>query len=131
LLLAIAASPVSGQTPNPAGAVAEIAVYPGATSFCSQHITAAPQDGKPGPHITRTAYHSSHPPEKVVGFYRRELGTDTHRHEEREDIWRLPLDQPERTVTVTTVKQAVLGADCKTPPRSARTVVIISTIARP
>ena len=130
LWLPITGAPLAGQKPEP-GQPAAIAVYPGAKSFCSQHITGAPQDGKPGPHITWTGYYSPDPPDKVVAFYRRELGTDTHRHEEREDVWRLPLDSPERTVSVTSVKQAMLPSDCKKPPSSARTVVSISAIARP
>jgi hypothetical protein len=131
LLLPVTGGPLAAQSREPGGAPAEIAVYPGATSFCSEHISGAPQNGKPGPHITWTGYQSSDPPEKVVAFYHRELGTSTHSREGQEDIWRLPLDRPERTVSVTTVKDAVLVSRCKKPPSSARTVVVISTMARP
>ena len=43
LLLPITGGPLVGQSPEPGKAPAAIAVYPGAKSFCSEHITGAPR----------------------------------------------------------------------------------------
>jgi hypothetical protein len=119
------------QAPPDRSPAKAVPVYPGATAYCSEHVIGAPQAGKPGPHLDWTAYHSPDPPVKVVAFYRTELGTGSHRHEDGTDIWRLPFDRPDRVVSVTTVEEAKPAPKCAPPPATTRTVIIVSTMTRP
>jgi hypothetical protein len=100
--------------------------------FCDEHIVGAPQrNGKAGSQINWTGYYSTDPLEKVVDHYTKVLGSENHRKEGNEDIWRFPLANPERILTVTDPQGTFPRGKCGAPPKSARTIVIISTMSRP
>jgi hypothetical protein len=104
----------------------DIKPYPGSTAFCTEHIT-----GSPDAHISWTGYYSLDSPEKVVGHYTKMLGSENHRKERNEDVWRFPFEKPERVLTVTHPGGAFPLGQCTRPPGSARAIVILSTMARP
>jgi hypothetical protein len=108
---------------------ASIPTYPGATSFCSQHVMGAPG----GPSISWTAYHTADAPETVVAWYERQLAAGLHRREGREDVWRVPFEAPEAVMSVAAATEPPPPiAECRTkPPASARTIILMSTISRP
>lgn len=111
-------------------AAGAIPPYPGAVQFCAQHVQGAPSGGTPGPSISWTAHHTSDTPETVVAWYRRQLAAGLHRREGREDIWRVPFDQPTAVLTVSTVADFRLASSCDTrPPSTARAVIVMSTMA--
>ena len=112
--------------------VVDIQPYPGSTAFCTEHITGAPgADRKPGPHISWTAYYSVDPPMRVVGHYTKVLGSENHRKEGNEDVWRFPIAKPERCMRVTQPGGTFPTGQCTHPPGSARAIVISSTMTRP
>jgi len=104
----------------------DIKPYPGSTAFCTEHV-----NGGPNGHITWTGYYSSDSPEKVVLHYTKALGSENHRKERGEDVWRFPLAKPERVLTVTQPGGAFPLGQCRRPPGSTRAIVILSTMARP
>jgi hypothetical protein len=110
-----------------------VPIYPGATAYCSQHVTGAPRGALPGPSISWTAYYTDDAPEAVAAWYQRRLPDAQHRREGREDIWRLPADHPEAVVSVTAVVDAPPPLDaCKQRvPTKARTLILLSTMTRP
>ena len=114
-------------------AAVTIPPYPGAATLCSQHVTGAPSGGKPGPHISWTAFHTADAADAVVRWYTSRLPADAHRREGRVDVWRMPADRPEAVVSVTTVADAPPPvASCEErPPATARTIILISAMARP
>ena len=116
-----------GQSP-----VVDIKPYPGSIMFCTEHIVGAPQgDGKAGAHISWTGYYSADPPSKVVLYYTKILGSQNHRKEGNENIWRFPLAKPERVLTVTQPGGTFPRGRCPRPPGSARAIVITSIMTRP
>ena len=123
----VATSLWRGTEPQPGkGSDDDIKPYPGSTAFCTEHVT-----GAAGAHINWTGYYSVDSPEKVVGHYTKTLGSENHRKERNEDIWRFPLAKPERVLTVTRPGGAFPLGQCTPPPRSARAIMILSTMARP
>jgi hypothetical protein len=114
-------------------AAVTVPTYPGATSYCSQHVLGAPSGAVPGPSISWTAYYTSEAPEIVAAWYQRRLPDAQHRKEGREDIWRLPADQPEAVVSVSAVVDAPppLEACKQRVPAKARTLILLSTMTRP
>lgn len=117
----LSSSPAPQPGRNP---VVEIKPYPGSIEFCTQHITATPG------HIIWTGYYSVDPPEQVVRHYTKVLGSENHQKEGDEDVWRFPLAKPERVLRVTHPAGSFPRGECKGPPRSARAIVISSTMAR-
>ena len=118
--------------PGKSPVVVDIKPYPGSVEFCTEHVVGAPgRDGKAGPHISWTGYYSVDIPEKVIGHYRKLLGSENHRKEGDEDIWRFPFEKPEQVLTITHPGGTFPRGNCARPPRSARTIVISSTMARP
>jgi hypothetical protein len=121
LTTSLFSSPALQPGKNP---VVDIKPYPGSIAFCTQHITATPG------HIIWTGYYSVDPLEKVVSHYTKVLGSENHQKEGDEDVWRFPLAKPERVLSVTRPGRTFLPGECKGPPRSARTIVISSMMAR-
>ena len=106
--------------------VVDIKPYPGSIAFCTEHIIGAPGSG----HINWTGYYSVDPPEKVVSHYTKLLGSTNHQKEGDNDVWRFPLEKPERVLSVTHPGGTFPRGQCKGPPRSARAIVISSMMAR-
>jgi hypothetical protein len=103
--------------------------YPGAVQFCAQHVLGAPTGGTPGPEISWTAHHTSRAPETVVAWYQRRLAAGLHRREGREDIWRVPFEQPTAVLTISAVADFAHASSCDTrPPSMARSVIVLSTM---
>ena len=123
----------AGSVPQPdKSAAPSLDPYPGSTKFCSEHVAGARgATGKPGPHINWTGYFSTDPPEKVVSHYMRLLGSTNHAKEGDQDVWRFPLDVPERVLSVTHEKGVFPRGQCSPPPPSARAIVIVSMTTRP
>jgi hypothetical protein len=113
-------------------AAVTIPAYPGATKLCSQHVTGAPAGGQPGAHITWTAYYTADAPEVVVAWYRGRLAARLHRRQGKEDVWRIPADEPEAVLSVAAVADAPPPiASCRErPPATARTILLMSTTGR-
>lgn len=65
----------------------EIKPYPGAKHLCGKHVAGAPRDGKPGAHITWNAYYSRAGVNKVVDFYKDQLGTEKYSFEQDSHGW--------------------------------------------
>lgn len=117
------------QSSTPAGVVPS---YPEATRLCSGHVTGAPGPNAAGAHITWTAYYSLDPPETVVAWYQRRLASDLHRREGRQDVWRVPSRRPTAVLTVSAPGDAGSLTGCtERPPATARTVLVLSIMARP
>ena len=130
--IAVLVSAALSQSPAPQprkSTITTIDPYPGSIKHCSEHITGAPQrDGKTGPHINWVGYYSKDPIEKVVAHYTRLLGPENYRKEGERDVWRFPLEKPERVVSVTPAGQPMPGSQCVPVPASAQAVVIISAM---
>jgi hypothetical protein len=126
-ILAIAALVLAQPTP-----VGAIPPYPEATRFCGGHVSGAAGGGKTGPHIEWTAYYSLDAPDAVVAWYERWLASGLHRREGRQDIWRVPSDQPTQVLNVSAPGDAGPLTGCSDrPSAAARTVIVLSTMARP
>ena len=126
-ILMIAAAVAQGSPP--AGAIPS---YPQATRLCGGHVTGAPGPNGAGSHIAWTAYYSLDAPDTVVDWYQRRLAPELHRREERQDVWRVPPDRPAAVLTVSAPGDAGPLAGCtERPPATARTVLVVSTMARP
>lgn len=126
-LLVLTAAAAQGSTP--AGAIPS---YPEATRLCGGHVTGAPGPSGAGSHIAWTAYYSPDAPDTVVAWYRRRLASEFHRREERQDVWRVPSDRPAAVLTVSAPGDAGPLTGCtERPPATARTVLVVSTMARP
>lgn len=128
LALLLAAAPLDQPE---AGPPAGFSPLPGSIKFCSQHIVGAFQGTHPGEHISWAGYYSVEPVEKVVRHYLQVLGAANHEKEDDEDVWRFPVDVPERVLAVTGPQGAFPRAQCDEPPATARAIVIISTMTRP
>jgi hypothetical protein len=127
--VALLSAVVLAQAPSGDG---RIPPYPGATDFCTQFIVGAPTGDTPGPSIDWTAYYTADAPETVVAWYHGRLASGLHRREGREDIWRVPFDEPSAVLTVSTVADFTLAASCRArPPATARAVIVSSTMTRP
>ncbi len=114
--------------------VTELEPYPGSVRFCGGHVSGAPQPGGTlGPHITWDSYYSTDPPPAVVDHYTNMLGSESHSSDDGRDIWRFPLESPIRVLSVVpaTSRGPWTGSDCDPAPDSARTIVLISLMARP
>jgi len=121
-----------GPARQPGKSLVDIKPYPGSKTFCTEHIVGAPEkDGKPGAHISWTGYYSEDPIAKVVLHYTKTLGSENHRKERNEDVWRFPLGKPEQVLTVTQPGGTFPQGQCARPPGSARAIVIISMMTRP
>ena len=115
--------------PTRAGAIPP---YPDATRFCGGHMSGAAAGGATGPHIEWTAYFSLDAPDTVVAWYERRVASGLHRREGRQDVWRVPSDQPTAVLNVSAPGDAGPLAGCTDhPPATARTVIVMSTMARP
>ena len=147
-------TPATSKTPRPVALVAMIGIagalaitalvlaqptragtippYPDATRFCGGHVSGAAVGGKMGPHIEWTAYYSLDAPDTVVAWYERRLASGLHRREGRQDVWRVPSDQPTAVLNVSAPGDAGPLTGCTDrPPADARTVIVMSTMARP
>jgi hypothetical protein len=111
----------------------DIPSYPKAQRICSGHVSGSPTPGgAAGPHVEWTAYASLDAPETVVAWYEHRLARGLHRREGRQDIWRVPFDRPRAVLTVSTpVDAAPLTGCTERPAAPARTVIVMSTMARP
>jgi hypothetical protein len=106
--------------------------YPGAVELCGGSVTGAPgRDGRPGGHILWTTYYSVEPSATGAAHYLHLLGTQNHRKEGGEDIWRFPLDKPLHVLTVAPAPGKPPSPSCKAPPTTARAVIEISSMFRP
>jgi hypothetical protein len=107
--------------------------YPNAQRICDGHVSGASTPGEAaGPHIEWTAFSSLDAPETVVAWYGRRLDPGVHRREARQDIWRMPFDRPTAVLTVSAPGDAAPLTSCtEGPPATARTVIVMSTMARP
>jgi hypothetical protein len=107
--------------------------YPDAQRICDGHVSGAPTPGEAaGPHIEWTAFSSLDAPETVVAWYGHRLASRNHRREGRQDIWRVPFDRPTAVVTVSAPGDADPLTGCtERPAATARTVIVLSTMARP
>lgn len=106
--------------------------YPEATRLCSGHVTGAPGPRGAGPHIEWTAFYSPDAPDTVVAWYEGRLASGFHRREGRQDIWRIPSDQPTAVLTVSAPVDAGPLTGCpERPPATARTMLVLSTMTRP
>jgi hypothetical protein len=106
--------------------------YPDATRFCAGHVTGATAGAGAGPHIEWTAYYTLDAPDTVVAWYGRWLNAGLHRREGRQDLWRVPFDRPTALLDVSAPADAQRLTECtEHPPATARTVIVISSIARP
>jgi hypothetical protein len=115
--------------PTRAGAIPP---YPDATRFCGGHVSGAAGGGATGPHVEWTAYYSLDAPDTVVAWYERRLASGLHRREGRQDVWRVPSDQPTEVLNISAPGDAGPLAGCMDhPPAAARTVIVMSTMARP
>ena len=104
--------------------------YPGATNFCAQH-----RRRPHGRHAGSVSWMDRLLRGRFAGDRRRlvprPLPAGLHRREGREDIWRVPFDQPSAVLTVAAVADFKLAASCGTrPPATARTVIVSSRMAR-
>jgi len=127
-----AATPQSskqGQTALPRGVIEP----PGdALHLCGGHVTGAPlPDGKPGPPITWEAYSSQELPSALAKRYLDSLGSETHSRSDDCDLWRFPPDKPTHTLEVCPVSFQGPWSECShTPSRSAKSIILISSMAR-
>jgi hypothetical protein len=129
-LLAALVSAALSQSPAPETRPPVMNPYPRSIKHCSEHITGARQpDGNAGAHINWTGYYTMDPIEKVAEHYTRLLGADNHRKEDGEDVWRFPLDKPNSVLSVRPASRGMPGSQCKPLPKSARVVVIISSMS--
>jgi hypothetical protein len=127
-ILAISAL-VLAQEWSPGGT---IPAYPEARRFCGGHATGAPASGGAGPHLEWTAYYSLDATDTVVAWYERRLASGLHRREGRQDVWRVPSDRPTAVLNVSAPGDAGPLTGCTDhPPATARTVIVMSTMARP
>lgn len=102
-----------------------------ATFLCGGHVTGAPQpDGSPGPHITWDAYTSRRGTSTVAAAYRKSLGTQFHRVNGACETWRFPLDKPVRVLEVCPVSENGPWSQCEPIPADAKSIILISTMAR-
>jgi hypothetical protein len=114
------------NTPTPSS----VAQYPGASSFCSGHLTGADaEDGTPGPHISWAAYGTSSAPDEVIAYYTRELGSPSHEIA-GEPSWSLPLERPTRVVSVHAPSASGPWSGQCPVPEHAAAVFVLSTMAR-
>jgi len=112
----------------PAGSIPP---YPGQKGFCGGHVTGA-AGANPGPHVNWNAYYSLDTPDTVVAWYGRRLAPGLHRREGRQDIWRVPSDRPTAVLNVSAPGDAGPLTGCTDgPPATARTVLVMSAMARP
>lgn len=123
---AASADPQATQPAVPKGAVPP---YPGATEFCSGHLTSAPGSDAPGPHISWVAYATADPPSRVVMHYQAQIDPTSHAREGDQDIWRLPPVGPRQTVAVTAASQPGPWDRCDKPAKAAA-VIMHSTVAQ-
>jgi hypothetical protein len=71
-------------------------------------------------------------PDTVVTWYGRWLNAGLHRREGRQDVWRVPFDQPTAVLNVSAPADAGPLTGCTDrPPATARSVIVMSTMARP
>jgi hypothetical protein len=130
--LLVTASLSAGIATQPGKSAApDVKPYPGSREFCREHIAGAPRGDQAGAHLSWTGFHSSDPPEKVVSHYMKTLGPGHHRTVGSANVWRFPLDEPTVVVSVTHPEGGFPRGQCRPPPESARTIVIISTMGRP
>ena len=102
--------------------------YPGATQYCDGHVTAAPQGGKPGPHIAWRAFATSDDRTKVVEYHMNKLGKSNHSRDGDEDSWSFPMKEPHRVISVAPLSAPGPWSKCDKPANAA-TVIMKSTIA--
>jgi len=96
--------------------------------WCSGHVTGAPSpDGKPGMHITWTAYTSTESQQAVAKRYLRTLDPKQHSREGECDLWRDPPDEPKKVLEVCPISENGPWSGCKDRPARARTVIMISS----
>ena len=96
VLLAITA--LVPARPTRAGAIPP---YPDATRFCGGHVSGAAGGGATGPHVEWTASHA--PSMRQTRWWpgsERRLASGLHRREGRQDVWRVPSNQPTEVLNV-------------------------------
>jgi hypothetical protein len=102
-----------------------------AVELCSGHVTGAPlPDGRPGPHINWTLYTSTETRPALAERYDDALGDEGHTADSVCDTWKRPTDRPERIVEVCELTAEGPWSDCPPPPQSAKSRILISTMAR-
>ncbi len=70
----------------------------------------------------------------MVDYYTNMLGSENHGSDDGSDTWRFPLERPIRGLSVvpaTSRGPAWPWSRCDPVPDSARTIVLISSMARP
>jgi len=100
----------------------------GAQKLCGGHVTGAMSvKGEPGPHITWTAYHSRESRDALVRRYMRTLGSKEHSRDRGCDRWR---DGPDAVLEVCAVSEGGPWSECSSAPRDAKSIIMISSMAR-
>jgi hypothetical protein len=96
--------------------------------YCDEHVLGAPGSGQ----INWTGYYTTDAPEKVVAHYLEALGSRNHeKSSDGRNIWRFPVDRPERVLEVTPRGGPAPSGNCRPIPATARALVIISMLTRP
>ena len=96
--------------------VVDIKPYPGSKEFCSEHIILAPEGaGKAGGHINWTGYIRWIRRRRWSFHYTKILGSKNHQKESNGDVWRFPLETPERVPRVTHPDGYVSAGTVHTP----------------
>jgi hypothetical protein len=103
-----------------------------AQHLCDGHVSGVPSaDGKPGAHITWTAYSSREAPDVLTKRYLASFGSEGHAVVSGCDIWRFPPDKPTRVIDVCPVSADNPTLDsCPAPPAEAKSIIMISSMAR-
>ena len=102
-----------------------------ASHLCGGHVTGAPlPDGRPGAHILWEAYSSKESPAALAKRYLESLGSEAHSTMDGCDLWRFPPDKPAHTLEVCPVSSGGPWSDCSKAPRSAASIIMISSIAQ-
>jgi hypothetical protein len=93
-------------------------------------VTGTPEpEGKPGAHITWSAWFSREGPELLVQEYTSSLGAPSDNREGCV-IWRDAPDQPVKVLEVCEPSASGPWRTCPAPPTEGRSIVMISTMTR-
>lgn len=104
---------------------------PGAVELCTGHLTGAPlPDGRPGPHVAWTLYTSGEARHLLAARYLETLGDAGHVMDGGCDSWRRPPERPDRILAVCELAAEGPWGSCPPPPETAKSRVLLSTMAR-
>jgi hypothetical protein len=98
--------------------------------LCEQSVTSAGEDGVPGLRIHWRAYYSTESPAKVTAHYTAQYGSKNRTTEKDRFTWRFPATDPEAVLEVCPVTAKGPWNHHDPPPPAARSIIMISSIAR-